>query len=221
MTEQERIAARAQRFSKLAENATTPPAHNAASPIGSKIDSPARERNPDAPMGPPPVKKEEARGTPQPKSPRRSSPGASARSLRSGSIDSRSSDRLRRPVSEQDRAKEDAERDRARAQRRAQESGSGRNTPVGEAKTELSIEGAAKQKQEELLQARHDRLASDRKPEDRRSSGSRKETESERAERKAKEREEDKQRDKERAAKDEGGPRRGKEEAVSKILPAV
>jgi hypothetical protein len=118
---------------------------------------------------------------------RRGSP--KSRSHRSGSVESRTSDRSRR-----DRSGRDRDRDRGDTAKV--------NGPAGD---------SDRKKQEDLLQARHDRLAAEPGVKDeRRSSGSKRESTKERAERKAKEQEE-----KDKDGKDEAGQKRKRDEAVS------
>ncbi len=128
-----------------------------------------------------------------PEAPRRSPPPIAMRSARrSGSVESRVSERSRRDT----RDREDRERDRTRDTRGVdtiKPRGNGtRSRTASERKP--GDEAAERRRQEGLLQARHERLVpADKKVETRRSSrdGHRRETEKEREERKAKERDTD------------------------------
>lgn len=219
LAEKARQDARALRFRALESNTPTAPAGRTAPPAVTSTapptaNTPARDRKTDAPMGPPAVRRDEGRNTPVTRSPRRPSspagPGSSSRTRRSGSIESRTSDRSRNRPS-----RDDLDRDKVRAERNtagpdtAQVSRN--NTPSREGASETTDDG--RKKQEDLLQARHDKLAAETKGGDRRSSGSRRETEQERSERKAKEKAED--REKEKEPRDDAGGKRKRDEAVS------
>jgi THO complex subunit 2 len=192
--DEERAAARARRFGSLVSDSM--PIRGSASPAQSPAPSPrGKEGSPMAPPSTPGVKKEdEARPKSPPLPPsRKSSPGTKRRS---NSIESRTSERSRRDHRDRDRGGRDDRRKDSRA-----------TTP--DTKVEEKGGDKDRKKQEDLLQARHDKLAG---AEERRSSGSRKEkeTEKERADRKAREKEE-----KAAKEKDEAGGKRKRDEAVS------
>jgi THO complex subunit 2 len=209
--DEERAAARSQRFGSLVSDSM--PIRGSASTATTA--SPSRVKTEDSPMPPPAsasttTKKED--DNKRPKSPplppsRKASPGpGSTRAKRSGSIESRTSERSRRD--HRDRERSGRDREREREDRRGKDKQSSRATTPSS--TEKGGEGDSRKKQEDLLQARHDKLAG----EERRSSGSRRESEAERADRKAKEKEE-KEKDKDKGAKDEAGVKRKRDEAVS------
>lgn len=192
--DEERAAARARRFGSLVSESM--PIRGSASPAQSPAPSPrGKEGSPMAPPSTSGAKKEDEarpRSPPLPPS-RKSSPGTKRRS---NSIESRTSERSRRDHRERDRGGRDDRRRDSRA-----------TTP--DAKAEEKGGDKDRKKQEDLLQARHDKLAGG---EERRSSSSRKEkeTEKERADRKAREKEEKAAKD-----KDEAGGKRKRDEAVS------
>ena len=194
--DEERAAARARRFGSLVSESM--PIRGSASPAQSPAQSP-RGKQEEAQMAPPSTpggkKEDEARPKSPPLPPsRKASPGA--RSRRSGSIESRTSERSRRDHRDRDRGGRDDRRRESRG-----------TTP--EAKIDEKTGERDRRKQEDLLQARHDKLAGG---EERRSSSSRKdkETDKERADRKAREKEE-----KAAKEKDEAGQKRKRDELVS------
>ena len=126
------------------------------------------------------------------------SPPAISSAKRSGSVESRLSERSRREV--RDRAGHEREhgRDDRGKDLAPFANGSRARTPIDR---KASDQVTDRRRQEELLQARHEKLASDdRKIETRRTSrdGHRRDSEMEKDERKAKERGDDTDRDKER-----------------------
>ena len=110
---------------------------------------------------------------------------------------------------------------------RAERNGGASGTAPGSRVSTPAREGAAiddpdaaRKRQEDILQARHEKLATDANPGERRSSSSRreKETGQERADRKAREKAEDRERDKDQdKARDDAGSKRKREEAVSRV----
>ncbi|RSH93955.1 hypothetical protein EHS25_006608 [Saitozyma podzolica] len=194
--DEERAAARARKFGTLAKAPT--PVAPTATPTGPAAGAPA-----------------EVPGTqsPAPASSRRSSPGAgSARNVRrSGSVESRASERSRverRDRDDRERAERDRERDGHRT-RDERDSRRDRDTATRGDRRTPANEVQDRQRQEDLLQARHDKLAAE-EGRSRRSSreGHRRETDREREERKVKERE----RDEKRGEDESGGVKRKRDE---------
>lgn len=178
--DEERAAARAKKFGMISKPlpSSTPSGPSAeVKSERSPITEPARAKSPAS----------------------RASPAPAASVRRSGSVESRVSERSKREA----RDREDQERDRARNNRGRdrlplQENGA-RSQMLGDKKP--ADEVIERRRQEDLLQARHEKLAiEDNKEESRRPSrdGHRRETEKERDERKMKERERDKDAEREK-----------------------
>lgn len=183
--DEERAAARARKFGMISKplppSAPTGPSAQVKAELLPKADAPrAKSPVPD---------------------PRRASPPPRTATRRSGSVESRVSDRSKREARE--REDRDRDRDRLRESRgkeplASRENGIRSRTPSDR---KPSDEVTERRRQEDLLQARHEKLATEeKKVETRRSSrdGHRRETEKERDERKAKERERDKEADREK-----------------------
>ncbi|WVQ78452.1 hypothetical protein IAT38_000538 [Cryptococcus sp. DSM 104549] len=229
LTDPDRAAARARKFGTLHRPAPPPPSRStpaaAAAPVASTETPALASKDKDAAAGEPGTSTGPARGKSPTPSGRATPP---SRSRREGSVESRASERSRssRRPDKRDRDQErekrhrDRDRDGHRDSHRDREKDRGRDRDrerderTGDDKAESigkrSTGDDDKKRQEDLLQARHDKLSATGGSERRDSSGRRRETEKEREERKERERKED--REKDRSHRSDDGHKRKRDE---------